>query len=78
MTKVGWEPITFSEKEEQGVIFLHYDLLIIRADISNFDVGHTLVDTVRLVSVMFAEAFNTFQVLDNLLNRSITPLVSFS
>ncbi|CAL9019533.1 unnamed protein product [Prunus brigantina] len=45
-----------------------------KVDISNFDVGHTLVDTSRLVSIMFAEAFNTFQVLDNLLNQSITPL----
>ncbi|KAI5312659.1 hypothetical protein L3X38_041832 [Prunus dulcis] len=43
--KLGWAPITFCEEEECGVILPHDDLLIIRADISNFDVGRILVDT---------------------------------
>ncbi|XP_034203096.1 uncharacterized protein LOC117617711 [Prunus dulcis] len=54
----GWAPITFYEEEERGVILPHDDPLIIRADISNFDVGRILVDTGSSVSVMFAEAFN--------------------
>ncbi|CAL9024623.1 unnamed protein product, partial [Prunus brigantina] len=37
--KSGWAPITFCEKEERGVILPHDDPLIIRADISYFDVG---------------------------------------
>ena len=74
----GWAPITFCEEEERGVILPHDDPLIIRADISNFDVGRILVDTGSSVSVMFAEAFNELQVPAHLLDRSITPLVSFS
>ncbi|XP_034197747.1 uncharacterized protein LOC117613223 [Prunus dulcis] len=76
--KSGWAPITFCEEEERGVILPHDDPLIIRADISNFDVGRILVDTGSSVSVMFADAFNELQVPSHLLNRSITPLVSFS
>ncbi|CAL9018619.1 unnamed protein product [Prunus brigantina] len=76
--KSGWAPITFCEEEERGVILPHDDPIIIRADISNFDVGRILVDTGSSVSVMFAEAFNELQVPSHLLDRSITPLVSFS
>ncbi|CAL2237942.1 unnamed protein product [Prunus armeniaca] len=76
--KSGWAPITFCEEEERGVILPHNDPIIIRADISNFDVGRILVDTGSSVSVMFAEAFNELQVPYHLLDRSITPLVSFS
>ncbi|XP_016648918.1 PREDICTED: uncharacterized protein LOC107880897 [Prunus mume] len=75
--KSGWAPITFCEEEERGVILPHDDPIIIRADISNFDVGRILVDTGSSVSVMFAEAFNELQVPSHLLDRSITPLVSF-
>ncbi|CAL8992900.1 unnamed protein product [Prunus brigantina] len=74
----GRAPITFCEEEERGVILPHDDPIIIRADISNCDVGRILVDTGSSVSVMFAEAFNELQVPSHLLNRSITPLVSFS
>ncbi|CAL9024351.1 unnamed protein product [Prunus brigantina] len=41
----GWEPITFSEEEEKGIIFPHSDPMIIRADIADFDVGRILIDT---------------------------------
>ncbi|CAL2228602.1 unnamed protein product [Prunus armeniaca] len=60
--KLGWALITFCEEEERGVILPHDDPIIIRADISNFDVGRILVDTGSSVSVMFAEAFNELQV----------------
>ncbi|CAL8148648.1 unnamed protein product [Prunus armeniaca] len=76
--KSGWAFITFCQEEERGVILPHYDPLIIRADISNFDVGRILVDTDNSVSVMFDDAFNELQVPAHLLDRSITPLVSFS
>ncbi|CAL9019077.1 unnamed protein product [Prunus brigantina] len=59
--KSGWAPITFCEEEERGVILPHDDPIIIRADISNCDVGRILVDTGSSVSVMFAEAFNELQ-----------------
>ncbi|CAL2252518.1 unnamed protein product [Prunus armeniaca] len=78
MQKSGWASITFCQEEERGVILPYYDPLIIRADISNFDVGCILVDTNNSVSVMFADAFNELQVPAHLLDRSITPLVSFS
>ncbi|CAL8174614.1 unnamed protein product [Prunus armeniaca] len=76
--KSGWAPITFCEEEEHGVILPHDDPIIIRADISNFDVERILVDTGSSVSVMFANSFNELQVPSYLLDRSNTPLVSFS
>ncbi|CAL8169476.1 unnamed protein product [Prunus armeniaca] len=76
--KLGWAPITFCEEEECGVILPHDDPIIIRANISNFDVWCILVDTGSSVSVMFADAFNELQIPSYLLDRSITPLVSFS
>ncbi|CAL2255479.1 unnamed protein product [Prunus armeniaca] len=75
--KTGWALITFCE-EERGVILSYDDPILIRADISNFDVGRILVDTGSLVSVMFVDAFNELQVSSHLLDRSVTPLVSFS
>ncbi|CAL8116972.1 unnamed protein product [Prunus armeniaca] len=76
--KTNWAPITFCEEEERGVILPHDDPIIIRADISNLDVGCILVDTGSSVNVMFANAFNELQVPSHLLDRSVTPLVSFS
>ncbi|CAL2265893.1 unnamed protein product [Prunus armeniaca] len=43
--KVGWEPITFCEEEEEGIIYPHDDLMIIRAEIADYDVGRVLIDT---------------------------------
>lgn len=77
-SRSGWPPITFNEEEEHGVIYPYDDSLIIRPDISNFNVGCILVDTGSLVSAMFSEAFNQLQTPDHLLNRSINPLISFS
>lgn len=57
-SRSGWSPITFNEEEERGIINHHDDPLIIRADISNFDVWRMLVDTGSSVSVMFTAAFN--------------------
>lgn len=58
VSHVGWEPITFSEKEEHGIIFTHNDLLIIIANISNFDDERVLIDTGSSINVMFTEVFN--------------------
>ncbi|CAL2239272.1 unnamed protein product [Prunus armeniaca] len=76
--KSGWAPITFCDEEEHGVILPHDDPIIIRVDISNFDIERILVDTGSSVSVMFAEAFNELQLSSHVLDRSVTPLVSFS
>ncbi|ONI15687.1 hypothetical protein PRUPE_3G055600 [Prunus persica] len=59
------------EEEKRGVIFRHNDSLIIRVDISNFDVGRILVDTSSSVSVMFGEALNELQVPDHLLDQTV-------
>ncbi|CAL2239909.1 unnamed protein product [Prunus armeniaca] len=56
----------------------HDDPIIIRTDISNFDIGRILVDTGSSVSVMFVDAFNDLQIPSYLLDRNITLLVSFS
>ncbi|CAL9011256.1 unnamed protein product [Prunus brigantina] len=76
--KVGWEPITFSQEEEEGIIFPHDDPMIIRAEIADYDVGRVLIDTGSSVNVIFADAFKGLDVADSMVNRQITPLLSFS
>ncbi|CAL9026650.1 unnamed protein product, partial [Prunus brigantina] len=76
--KVGWEPITFSEEDEEGIIYPHDDPMIIRADIADYDVGRVLIDTGSSVNVIFADAFKGLGVADGMVNRQITPLLSFS
>ncbi|CAL9000871.1 unnamed protein product, partial [Prunus brigantina] len=76
--RLGWEPITFSGEEEKGIIFPHSDPMIIRADISDFDVGRILIDTGSSVNVLFADAFNGLGIGHQSLNKEITPLLSFS
>ncbi|XP_016647078.1 PREDICTED: uncharacterized protein LOC107880318 [Prunus mume] len=34
-----WEPITFCEEEEEGIIYPHDDPMIIRAEIADYDAG---------------------------------------
>ncbi|CAL8991628.1 unnamed protein product [Prunus brigantina] len=76
--RLGWEPITFFEEEEKGIISPHSDPMIIRADISDFDVGRILIDTGSSVNVLFADAFNGLGIGHQSLNKEITPLLSFS
>lgn len=73
-----WEPITFCEEEEEGILYPHDGLMIIRAEISNFDVGRVLIDTGSLVNVIFADAFLELGIDDGYVNRQLTPLLSFS
>ncbi|CAL9007143.1 unnamed protein product [Prunus brigantina] len=76
--RLGWEPITFSKEEEKGIIFPHSNPMIIRADISDFDVGRILIDTGSSVNVLFADAFNGLGIGHQSLNKEITHLLSFS
>ncbi|CAL8082065.1 unnamed protein product [Prunus armeniaca] len=76
--RLGWEPITFSEEEEKGIIFPHSNPMIIRADIADFNVGRILIDTRSSVNVLFADAFNGLRIDHQNLNKEITPLLSFS
>ncbi|CAL2243116.1 unnamed protein product [Prunus armeniaca] len=47
--RVGWEPITFCEEEEEEVIYPHDDPMIIRVGIADYDVGRVLIDTGSLL-----------------------------
>ncbi|XP_008245792.1 PREDICTED: uncharacterized protein LOC103343941 [Prunus mume] len=76
--RIRWEPITFFEEEEKGIIFPHSDLMIIKADIANLDVGRILIDISSSVNVLFANAFNGLEIKHQCLNQDITPLLSFS
>ncbi|XP_021817131.1 uncharacterized protein LOC110759386 [Prunus avium] len=78
MLKVRWEPITFSEEEEEGIIYPHDDPMIIRAEIAAFDVGRILIDTGSSVNVIFADAFKELGIDDSQVNRQLSPLLSFS
>ncbi|KAM2220398.1 hypothetical protein ACFX1S_019612 [Malus domestica] len=76
--KPNWDPICFYPEEERGIISPHNDPLIMEADIANFEVRRILVDTGTSVNIMFAEAFRALNVAEHLLDRSISPLISFS
>ena len=47
------------------------------AHIANFEVRRILVDMGASVNIMFAEAFRALNVAEHLLDRSISPLISF-
>ncbi|KAM2545262.1 hypothetical protein TB1_016841 [Malus domestica] len=76
--KPNWDPICFYPKEEKCIIYPHNDPLIVEAHIANFEVRRILVDTGASVNIMFAEAFRALNVAEHLLDRSISPLISFS
>ncbi|XP_020419522.1 uncharacterized protein LOC109949179 [Prunus persica] len=76
--KVHWEPITFCEEEEEGILYPHDDPMIIRAEIADYDVGRVLIDTGSSVNVIFAEAFREMGIEDSQVNQQLTPLLSFS
>ncbi|KAM1734298.1 hypothetical protein ACFX11_019802 [Malus domestica] len=76
--KPNWDPICFYPEEERGIIYPHNDPLIVEAYIANFDVKRILIDTGASVNIMFAEAFKAHNVAEHLLDRSISPLISFS
>ncbi|KAM0974396.1 hypothetical protein ACFX2C_017579 [Malus domestica] len=75
--KPNWDPICFYPEEEKGIIYPHNDPLIVEAHIANFEVRRILVDTGASVNIMFAEAFRALNVAEHLLDRSISPLISF-
>ncbi|XP_020414875.1 uncharacterized protein LOC109947891 [Prunus persica] len=76
--KVHWEPITFCEEEEEGILYPHDDPMIIRAEIADYDVGRVLIDTGSSANVIFTEAFREIGINDSQVNRQLTPLLSFS
>ncbi|KAM2040082.1 hypothetical protein ACFX16_034060 [Malus domestica] len=76
--KLNWDAICFYHEEETGIIYPHNDPLIVEAHIANFEVRRILVDTGPSVNIMFPEAFTALNVAEHLLNRSISPLISFS
>ncbi|KAM2932186.1 hypothetical protein FF1_040284 [Malus domestica] len=76
--KPNWDPICFYPEEEIGIIYPDNDPLIVEAHIANCEVRRILVDIGALVNIMFAEAFRALNVAEHLLDRSISPLISFS
>ncbi|KAM1798319.1 hypothetical protein ACFX12_032406 [Malus domestica] len=76
--KPNWDPICFYPEEERGIIYPHNDPLIVEAHIANFEVRQILVDTGASVNIMFSKAFMALDVAEHLLDRSISPLISFS
>ncbi|KAM2054613.1 hypothetical protein EV2_004293 [Malus domestica] len=76
--KPNWDPICFYPEEERRIIYPHNDPLIVEAHIANFEVRRILVHTRASINIMFAEAFRALNVAEHLLDRSISPLISFS
>ncbi|CAL2230111.1 unnamed protein product [Prunus armeniaca] len=52
--------------------------MIIRAEIADYDVGRVLIDTGSSVNVIFADEFKGLGISKSMVNRQITPLLSFS
>ncbi|KAM2091885.1 hypothetical protein PS2_030060 [Malus domestica] len=76
--KPNWDPICLYPKEERGIIYPHNDPLIVEAHIANFEIRRILVDTGASVNIMFVEAFRALNVVEHLLDCSISPMISFS
>ncbi|KAM2357503.1 hypothetical protein ACFX1X_006467 [Malus domestica] len=76
--KPNWDPICFYPEEERGILYPYNDPLIVEAHIANFEVRRILVDTGASVNIMLAEAFRVLNVAEHLLDRLISPLISFS
>ncbi|KAM1543684.1 hypothetical protein ACFX1X_013454 [Malus domestica] len=70
--KPNWDPICFYPEEERGILYPHNDPLIVEAHIADFEVQRILVN------IMFAKAFRALNVAEHLLDRLISPLISFS
>ncbi|XP_034217344.1 uncharacterized protein LOC117628908 [Prunus dulcis] len=64
-TLAGWEPITFCEDDEEGIIYPHDDPMIIRAEIADYDIGRVLIDTGSSVNVIFADTFRGMGIADS-------------
>ncbi|KAM2322263.1 hypothetical protein ACFXTH_018951 [Malus domestica] len=75
--KPNWDPICFYPEEERGIIYPHNDPLIVKAHIANFEVRRILVDTRASVNIMFVKAFRALNIAEHLLDRLISPLISF-
>ncbi|CAL2276736.1 unnamed protein product [Prunus armeniaca] len=75
--RVGWEPITFCEEEEEGILYPHDDPMIIRVEITDYDVGRVLIDIGSSVNVIFSDAFRGLGIADSMVNQQITSLLSF-
>ncbi|CAL2238120.1 unnamed protein product [Prunus armeniaca] len=75
--KVGWEPITFCEEEEEWIIYPHDDPMIIRAEIANYDVGRVLIDTGSSINVIFADAFRGLGIADSMPVGSVSLPIAF-
>ncbi|KAM1380987.1 hypothetical protein ACFX2I_022649 [Malus domestica] len=76
--KPNWDPICFYPEEERCIIYPHNDPLIVETHIANFEVRRILVDTGASVNIMFVEAFRALNVVEHLLDCSISLLISFS
>lgn len=61
LPKIRWEPITFCEEEEEGILYPHDDPMILRAEIVDFDVGGVLIDTGSSVNLIFVNAFGELE-----------------
>ncbi|KAL0430064.1 UNVERIFIED_CONTAM: Retrovirus-related Pol polyprotein from transposon [Sesamum radiatum] len=70
-------PITFSEEDEQGVIFPHEDAVVITAIISNIEVKRILVDSGSSVDVIFSETYERMGLDKNLIVPQETTLMGF-
>lgn len=51
------EPITFIEKDDQGVQFLHDDVVVVSLNIKNCNECHILIDNRSLANVLYYDAF---------------------
>ncbi|KAM2878807.1 hypothetical protein FF1_014372 [Malus domestica] len=76
--KPNWDPICLYPEEERGIIYPYNDPLIVEAHIANFEVRQILLDTGASVNIMFAEAFIALNIAEHLLDRSVSPMISFS
>ena len=71
------EPIAFNEDDLEGTIQLHDDALVVKAQISGFEVKRVLIDQGSGVNVMYLELFKGLRLKNKDFSKYDTPLVGF-
>ncbi|XP_077223335.1 uncharacterized protein LOC143856939 [Tasmannia lanceolata] len=70
--------ISFSSEDYEGLQVPHYDALVIRLIIANFDVGKILVDTRSSVNVLHLETFEEMRLREERLGPAEYSIYGFS
>lgn len=70
--------MTFTEEDDQGVQFLHVDVVVVTLNIGNYDGCHILIDNRNSINILYFDAFGKIGLSPDQLGRMSSPLVGFT